>query len=166
MQIVLIRHGDAAKHSPTGEDRGRMLSMRGREESRLVGEELAKRGIRPDRLLTSPLERCLRTAELAGEALAVLPIPDERLAAEKPLGPVVELIKEFGADEEHRCLALCGHNPRISELAALLEHGPGRPRDMVALATGEALVLEIDRNEPVGTGRVVERVEAGLLDRA
>lgn len=83
-QLVLLRHGET-EWSVSGQHTGRSdiaLTTAGEEQARSAGRALA--GYTFDLVLTSPLQRARRTAELAGHPGAV-PDPD---LAEWDYGPV------------------------------------------------------------------------------
>ena len=66
--VYLVRHGETA-WSITGQHTGRTdlaLTPQGEEEARALGPRL--KGLRFDHVLSSPLQRALRTCELAGFA--------------------------------------------------------------------------------------------------
>ena len=78
MQLVIIRHAEAAPGSP---DELRPLTPAGREQARLLGLQLREQGIQPDAVVSSPLLRALETAAaLAGLLGLGDPEVDERLA--------------------------------------------------------------------------------------
>lgn len=81
--IYLTRHAspDHSYEGPYHLVPGPPLTAAGREEARALGGFLARAGVR--RVLTSPLARCLRTAEIVGE---VLEVPVERRAARVAAG--------------------------------------------------------------------------------
>jgi broad specificity phosphatase PhoE len=62
--IYLVRHGQASWH---GDDYD-VLTPLGREQSRLVGAALVKRGLVPDLIVSGELQRHRDTADLAAEA--------------------------------------------------------------------------------------------------
>ena len=66
MRICFLRHATASDIAPS--DDVRELTGLGREESRIAGAALA-RGLRPVRILASPLTRAMQTAEIAGKGL-------------------------------------------------------------------------------------------------
>ena len=77
MQLVLVRHAEAAPGEPDDE---RRLTAEGREQARSLGRRLAADGVHPDALLTSPLRRARETARLLGDALGVDPEIEPALA--------------------------------------------------------------------------------------
>src|SRR5262245_1738621 len=62
MHVLLVRHGNALPSQ--GSDEERILSVQGREETRALGARLIAAGLRPDRLVSSPLVRAVQTAEI------------------------------------------------------------------------------------------------------
>jgi phosphohistidine phosphatase len=68
MKLYLLRHATAADMAPS--DAKRELTHEGREEARIAGEALAKLGVRPSHVLSSPLTRARQTAEIAAKALS------------------------------------------------------------------------------------------------
>ncbi|HUY23273.1 MAG TPA: histidine phosphatase family protein [Acidimicrobiales bacterium] len=67
MQLVLVRHGRAGtKEGWAGDDRRRPLDARGRRQAMHIADVVAP--LRPDRILSSPSDRCIQTMEpLAAE---------------------------------------------------------------------------------------------------
>jgi phosphohistidine phosphatase len=66
-QLWLLRHADAEPHG-TRDDAARRLTERGKRQARLAGEAIALMGVEFEALLSSPKERALRTATVAGQA--------------------------------------------------------------------------------------------------
>lgn len=115
-----MRHG----HAPTPAQAGvksdvlRPLSDKGRRETRLVAEEILKRGGRPSLILHSPLLRAVQTAEVAALALNAAVEPFLALDNTWPAEEVLAALeKRAAADGEPLAV---GHQPQIGELAALL----------------------------------------------
>ena len=74
MHLVIVRHAKAAPGDP---DELRPLTGKGRKQARKLGEELRRKGVAPDAVVTSPLLRARET----GAALGLgEPEVDERLA--------------------------------------------------------------------------------------
>jgi phosphohistidine phosphatase len=120
MEILLIRHGQAVEDAPGLGDAGRWLTAKGRKQTRKVARKLAgSRKRRPATLWTSPLARAVQTAEiLAAEADyrgEVKTCPE--LSPGRDPG---DLIKLLGGDDIEGPLALVGHEPSLSLIAAAL----------------------------------------------
>ena len=78
--LVLLRHGIAEPRQAGQDHPDRPLTAAGRQRTQRVMAALVQRGLRLDRLLSSPYRRALQTAELALEAgLASELAVDERL---------------------------------------------------------------------------------------
>lgn len=89
----------------------------------MAGTALARAGIRPDAIVSSPAPRALQTAELAGAELGCSPAQIQREprvyeAAREDLLAVVRRVRQ--AD----CLMLVGHNPGLSEFGQWLARLP------------------------------------------
>ena len=97
MLLTLIRHGEACAPTAALGDRGRALTIRGREESQETGRALASRGLVPSQIWTSPLVRAVQTAELVAAALPY----DRVIEARGDLYP--------SSDVEELCAALRRH---------------------------------------------------------
>ena len=121
-RLYLMRHG----HSPStvearvAQDALRPLSEQGRQDSRRMVAELARRGGAPGLILHSPLLRAVQTAAEAAAALGpkalreVFPALDNTKPAEE-----VERALAARAASVDEVLAV-GHQPQIGEVAALL----------------------------------------------
>ena len=77
VQLYLVRHAEAADGDP---DELRPLTAEGRETARALGERLAKEGVQPDAVLTSPLLRARETGQELARPAGIEAEPDERLA--------------------------------------------------------------------------------------
>lgn len=76
--IYLIRHAEPLSPSRwDGANDTRPLTDRGRSQAAWLANYLAGRGLTA--ILTSPLVRCVETAEIIGKAAGVTPEVDERL---------------------------------------------------------------------------------------
>jgi phosphohistidine phosphatase len=69
MSLLLVRHGEAVQGGPDG-DVPRFLSVRGRMETKSVGEQLRLAGLVPSTIVSSPLVRAVQTAEILAFALS------------------------------------------------------------------------------------------------
>lgn len=80
-RLLLVRHGITAWNRE-GRFQGHLdppLSDDGRDEARLLAERMASDGPRPDRIVSSPLERAAATAEAVGRVSGVSVERDRRL---------------------------------------------------------------------------------------
>lgn len=118
MDLYLIRHAQALALGERGitEDDGRPLSDDGEIQARQLGTTFVKRGFRLERVLTSPLLRARRTAELM---LENWPAPAPELQELEELRPGVKPRRLARALRDLRCdhIALVGHQPDLGKLA-------------------------------------------------
>ncbi len=117
MRLILIRHAEAVERGTPGvSDEERPLTPVGEKRFRKAARGLARVSPPPDLLLTSPLPRAHRTAEIAARAWdGTEPVPENALAK----GDVEELARRLtGRDEQ--CVAFVGHEPHLSSLLAWL----------------------------------------------
>ena len=121
-ELLLLRHGIAEEGGPDLDDAQRSLTDEGRERSNLLLQRLVELDLACDLVLSSPLVRARQTAELAVTAglapelelaAALAPLADPLPLLERWLGPV-------SPRAGWRRLALVGHEPDLSTLAALL----------------------------------------------
>lgn len=103
--------------TPDIPDDERPLTRAGEKRFRQAARGLARIADRPDALLTSPLPRAQRTAELAAKAWGKVSATDTPSLAGGELGEVVKAIEEQGAEAT---VAVVGHEPQVSELLGRL----------------------------------------------
>lgn len=120
MEILLVRHGHAVDDAPGIGDAGRWLSARGRKITRRVARWLAKnKKRRPALIWTSPLVRATQTAEILAAA-ASYKGEIRALAELSPGRDPGDLLKLLAEERSPGPLALVGHEPSLSVLAAAL----------------------------------------------
>jgi phosphohistidine phosphatase SixA len=130
MLVFLVRHAHADPGDP---DELRDLSVRGEQEADALAQRLAAHVTPPTLVLTSPLLRARQTAERIAAAARAEVRADERLAPGATAGDVRAALAE-----EHGPVAVVGHQPDCSEIAAeLTGRDPGFP-------TGGAFELSLD----------------------
>jgi phosphohistidine phosphatase len=87
-----------------------------------MGERLAKRGVTPDLILSSPAKRALKTARIIAKKLDYKPariVVDERLYA-TGAEELLRVIRKLGA--KPKSVMLFGHNPELTVLAHQLSN--------------------------------------------
>jgi len=117
VRIYLVRHAKAAPGDP---DQLRPLTPQGREEARLLAEQLAAE--RPDAVVTSPLLRARETAEVLARACGLEAVPDERLAP-----GATSLDARHAAEDRGVRVVLVGHQPDLGRIAAAFTGGEEPP---------------------------------------
>src|ERR671933_753587 len=86
MELYLIRHGIATDREAYPNDEERPLTDKGHEKTAKVAKQLRDRGLRFDRILTSPLVRAKETATILKEASLASQV--EEFAALAPDGDI------------------------------------------------------------------------------
>lgn len=114
MILYFLRHAEAESG---GSDVTRRLTGNGEAAMRAGAPLLRRLNLRPDTVLTSPLPRAVRTAELACEALGGTPIPDDRL---RPGATWSEFARAMADHPDARRLLFVGHEPDLSSTIQLL----------------------------------------------
>jgi phosphohistidine phosphatase len=115
--LFLVRHAKSSRDDPALPDKERPLNDRGMRDAPRMGERLAKQGVKPDLIVSSPARRALATAEIIAKKLDYKVkdiVVEERLYA-AALDDLLEVIQEF-SDKPNRVM-LFGHNPEMTELA-------------------------------------------------
>lgn len=126
MQLLLIRHADAGDRDPSlwPDDTLRPLTDKGRRRHRRVARRLRRRDLVPTLLLASPWLRAWQTAVITTELTrGAAPLASPALAEAPDLA---RLAAAIGTPDPDAVVALVGHEPWLSQLAALLLTGePG-----------------------------------------
>jgi phosphohistidine phosphatase len=115
--LFLIRHAKSSWDDTALPDKDRPLDARGKRDAPTIGKRLAKRGVKPDLIVSSPARRALTTAEIiAGELDYKLKdiVVDDRLYA-SAIDDLFDVIHKL-SDKQERVM-LFGHNPDLTELA-------------------------------------------------
>jgi phosphohistidine phosphatase len=132
--LYLMRHGIAVPHGTPGiaEDE-RPLTPEGEKRARQVAYGLRRLDVKVDRVVTSPLPRARRTAEIAAEVLGVL--VDLEVAVVLKAGSDAETIRAWLDTRDEEKLMIVGHDPAFSDLVGLLATG-GAARGIGELRKG------------------------------
>ncbi len=131
-QLFMLRHAQALPPE-SGEDRERKLSPNGLEDSKALGQDMAKKGYRPDFILCSPSVRTKQTLEGVMGAMEEAPMDYPDILYNASAGDLLHLVQQ--ADDSAQALLLVAHNPGIYELAARLT-GSGSNTLMARLSGG------------------------------
>jgi len=120
MEILLIRHAQAVDEAPGLGDAGRWLTVKGRKLTRKVARWIAESDKRrPAVIWTSPLLRSVQTAEILAAEVGYKG-EVQACAQLSPGHDPGELIKLLGTEGLQGPLALIGHEPSLSLIAAAL----------------------------------------------
>jgi phosphohistidine phosphatase len=118
MDLYFLRHGDAlGKDEWRGDDNARMLSEEGVARMRREAKMLAELSLGISLVLSSPLARALKTAQIVAAALGLKdsPFTDKRLSPGFDLPGLQEILEERA---EVEALMLVGHEPDFSQVIA------------------------------------------------
>ncbi|MFI5175320.1 MAG: phosphohistidine phosphatase SixA [Terriglobia bacterium] len=153
MEIYLLRHGVAVEHGTRGiTEEQRPLTPEGAAKMRTAAEGMKKFGVAFDALLTSPLERARQTADIVASVYGA----KDRLKdvpALKPGLSVEKLWQALKPYSEMRRVMIVGHEPDLSQLAAILLTGHADGLDL-QLKKGALCLIEIDSLPPKGRGQL------------
>jgi len=124
---MLLRH--AKSDWPSGvADPDRPLAPRGRRDAPRMGQEMARRGYRPDLAIVSPARRAVETWALAGPFLPDTPLRYEQAIYAAEPETILAVLSEL--DENLGTVLVVGHNPGLELTASFLTgEGPHKLRD-------------------------------------
>ena len=110
MILYFLRHADAGPARSQDDDQ-RPLTSAGEESLRAAAPLWARLNLRPDVVLSSPLPRAARTAELFCEAVGGHPVGDDRL---RPGATWADLGQAMAEHPDARRVLFVGHEPDMS----------------------------------------------------
>ncbi len=121
-RLYLVRHGIAVPHGSLeyAED-DRPLTPKGETRIRQVARGLRRLGVKVDHIVTSPLPRAARTAELVAESLGIADALETADALRS--GQTGDALHDWLSGRAEPRLMIVGHNPGFSELAGILTSG-------------------------------------------
>lgn len=157
--LVLIRHAKSSWKEDSLPDAERPLNNRGKRDAPFMGKLLRDRDIVPDLIISSPAVRAMTTAEyIAAETRYCI----ENIIAPASLylaEPADILTVLEAVDDALGTVFVVGHNPGISNLAALLSSTPVEPLPTCGIAC-----LQM----PAGSWKDIRRAQGELvfLERA
>ena len=121
--LTLVRHAKSDWKDASLSDKQRPLNRRGKRDAPEMGRRIARHGIRPSLIITSPAVRAWTTAKIiAGE----ISYPAEFLQREASLylASLDDLLDAVVAqDNGFNNLMVVGHNPGMTEFANFLLPG-------------------------------------------
>jgi len=137
-------------------DRDRPLDDCGKHDAPKMGKRLAKRGVKPELLVSSPALRALTTAQLIAEEVGYKRkdiVVDDRLYASSP-EDLLAVIRALDSKLER--VILFGHNPEFSDLANRLSS------EIVNMPTSAVAEFDFDTKTWSDVGKV--RPAKAVLD--
>ncbi len=119
-KLYLIRHSKSSWKNPGLTDFERPLNKRGKLDAPFMGKLLAKRGVCPEIIFSSPAERALKSAKIIAEEIGY---PLEEIVTQAAIydagvADLLEVVRDF--DNIYREVMLFGHNPGIIGLVNYL----------------------------------------------
>jgi phosphohistidine phosphatase len=136
MDLYVIRHALAEDAVPGEDDAARPLTAAGERKFRKAVQGLRELDWRFERVVTSPWQRALRTAELLAPVSDDDPIQSD-LLCRPPTTELLALISEVtGPAKPGRGTAVVGHEPWLGELISWLAFGDPKQGDSLALRKG------------------------------
>ena len=164
MKLFLLRHADAGDPDPQRypDDRLRPLTPEGRRQHEIIAGGLARIGLTPTHVLTSPLSRARETAEITARALGWTdPIESvETLGDQFSVPGLFEHLRRYPDDAAVLCV---GHEPHLSRFAAALLHPEGTAK--LSLSKSGVIGLECAGKPAPGAGRLLFLLQPKELRR-
>ncbi len=140
-RVVIVRHGKAVPYGYEN-DIKRDLRERGEDDANRISEELNKRNVFPEVIVSSPAKRALKTAQIFAENLDFNPKKIKKVKdiyKGQTTGEFTEMIRQLPADTS--TAFFFGHNPGFYYFASnLLKEFHG---DMPTTST---VVIDFDVN--------------------
>lgn len=115
MDLLILRHGEAGRHSLSPGDSKRPLTSEGRQEITDLSNGLKSLEIKLDRVFTSPLLRAKQTAEIVTKSLKYKG-KIEDLDSLKPEGSKLEFYSILSKLKQDSVVLVVGHEPYLSEM--------------------------------------------------
>ena len=118
-RLFVIRHAKSSWKDESLKDVERPLKKRGKTDAALIGEELKKRGVAFDQVITSHAKRAKQTCKLVLHSMdcQIKPTRNEHLYFEGAEA-MVKVVTEEG-ETDSQSIAIFSHNPDCSDLARL-----------------------------------------------
>ena len=115
--LFLIRHAKSSWDNPGLRDFNRPLNERGLHDAPLMAHLLAKQGIKPDLLVSSPAKRAITTALFFAEAFDVEgdAVVQEQDIYEAALMDILRIVSQL--PDTAQVVLLFGHNPTLTDVA-------------------------------------------------
>jgi len=116
-QLLLCRHAKSSWNNPTLADIDRPLNKRGKRNAAIMGQRLARRGMVPDLILTSPAKRARKTAVrlCRGMTISKRVIRIDAAIYDTDVSGLLKIIDKI--DDSHNRVMLIGHNCELTLLA-------------------------------------------------
>ena len=119
IKLFILRHGLAVPHGTADiSEQDRPLTPKGERRMRQVGRGLAALRLGVDRIVTSPLPRARRTAQIVARELGLVDSLETSTILSAGADP--HSLRDWLRDRAEDRLMIVGHNPDLSDLVGLL----------------------------------------------
>jgi phosphohistidine phosphatase len=115
MDLLLLRHGEAGRRSPSPGDSKRALTAEGKQEIEDLSNGIKSLEVKLDGVFTSPLLRTKQTAEIVAKSLKYKGKIEE-LDSLKPEGSRLEFYSVLSKLKQDSVILVVGHEPYLSEM--------------------------------------------------
>jgi len=165
-ELLILRHGKSDWNFDV-DDYHRPLQERGKRGAQQMGFWLLQQNLLPDRVVSSPAERAIATAEKAVKAMGLSAscITREEPIYAASLSSLMDVVRSVPAETKR--LMLVGHNPGVEQLLNyLVEEDIRLPEDgkLLPTATLARLVLDCEwGNVGAGCARLDSITRPGSL---
>jgi phosphohistidine phosphatase len=161
MGLYILRHAWAADRDDPRwpEDDLRPLTEEGTERFARIVEILVGRGMKPDIIATSPLIRCVETAQILSAGVGKPKVVE--LDSLRP-GSDIEALLQWTMRQarNHHAIAWVGHTPDVDRLTAALI---GDQKAWIRFAKGGVAAVRFDDIPAIGSGELCWLVTAKVL---
>lgn len=114
--LIIVRHAKSSWGAPTLKDHDRALNERGLRDAPFMGSVLAKRGVKPSRILSSSATRAHETAKYFALALG-FPVEEIDVRPELYNADAWEILNIVTKlDDADDLVLLFGHNPTLTQV--------------------------------------------------
>lgn len=163
MRLFILRHAIAVPRGAPGyPNDDRPLTEKGIEKMKKAALGMARIAPKPDVILTSPLVRASRTAQIAADALGY----GRKVAVCQELLPGTKtetLLKKLAEFRGEKNVLIVGHEPDLGELAGFLLGI--RPEAIVFRKGGLCRIDSESRPVKRGSGRLIWHLKPKILRR-
>jgi phosphohistidine phosphatase len=119
-RLFLIRHAKSSWSNLKISDFDRPLNKRGKQEAPFVAQRLAKEGVCPDALISSPAKRAKATAEIVARGVKY-PVKEIHYVNSVYTSETKDLLRVLQKiDDKIQTAFVVGHNYAITDLAVML----------------------------------------------
>jgi phosphohistidine phosphatase len=152
MRLYFFRHGEA--EDAAADDFSRRLTERGAARVKTAAVVLAKLGVKPKHLFSSPRVRAKQTADILAKTLDVSVEEREEVNFNFDIKQLETLLQGVQADDE---IILVGHEPTFSDTLRALTGGE------VEMKKGGCARVDVD-TQPMLHGRLVWLIAPKVFD--